>query len=202
MFQCLGLATEADGGCGEDWWHPECIVGLGRGWAQKMKSEPKATTTEAAADEEDVDESALPPGFPEEDAFETFICYKCVDAHAWIRRYAGSEGFLPPIYRQSGERHKEVKTAKSDTMGDSANHAPRAEQASDGDASHPGERQATPDQTTNSKKRKASEDPAEPTTSSSDPKKPKIAPSTSSDPCTYSSHPYPPPRQLNGLQPQ
>ena len=28
MFQCLGLGNVEDGGCGEDWWHPECIVGL------------------------------------------------------------------------------------------------------------------------------------------------------------------------------
>lgn len=32
MFQCLGLGTVDDGGCGEDWWHPECLVGLSRDW--------------------------------------------------------------------------------------------------------------------------------------------------------------------------
>ena len=30
MFQCLGLGTVEDGGCGEDWWHPECLLGLPR----------------------------------------------------------------------------------------------------------------------------------------------------------------------------
>ncbi|KIH90441.1 hypothetical protein SPBR_00945 [Sporothrix brasiliensis 5110] len=39
----------------------------------------------------------MPPGFPNEDAFEGFICYKCVDAYPWIRQYAGSPGFLPAV---------------------------------------------------------------------------------------------------------
>ncbi|KJX98663.1 metaphase-anaphase transition protein mlo2 [Zymoseptoria brevis] len=30
MFQCLGLGHVQDGGCGEDWWHPECLMGLPR----------------------------------------------------------------------------------------------------------------------------------------------------------------------------
>ncbi|EOD44082.1 putative metaphase-anaphase transition protein [Neofusicoccum parvum UCRNP2] len=38
MFQCLGLGTVEDGGCGEDWWHPECLVGLPRDWYKKETS--------------------------------------------------------------------------------------------------------------------------------------------------------------------
>ncbi|KAF2753763.1 hypothetical protein EJ05DRAFT_171149 [Pseudovirgaria hyperparasitica] len=30
MFQCMGLGTVEEGGCGEDWWHSECLVGFGR----------------------------------------------------------------------------------------------------------------------------------------------------------------------------
>lgn len=39
-------------------------------------------------------EVPLPPGFPDEDAFEHFICYKCTNAFPWIKRYGGSPGFL------------------------------------------------------------------------------------------------------------
>ena len=106
MFQCLGLATQADGGCGEDWWHPECVVGLGRNWARKDKIEQKPENGVTLADDEDDDAEKAPPGFPQEEDFETFICYKCVDSNPWIRRYAGSAGFLPAIY--NGDGHHEI----------------------------------------------------------------------------------------------
>ncbi|KAF4628989.1 hypothetical protein G7Y89_g9161 [Cudoniella acicularis] len=138
MFQCLGLGTAEEGGCGEDWWHPGCIVGLGPDWfetasqtatSRKKKSEgllesiaevaeaavdgsnPEAASngaegngpqTGAVPDEEvEDDDVPLPPGFPEEDDFEGFICYKCVDANPWIKRYAGAPGFLEPVFRRS-----------------------------------------------------------------------------------------------------
>ena len=50
-------------------------------------------------DEEDQD-PPMPPGFPAEDDFEGFICYKCVDANPWIKRYAASPGFLNPVFRK------------------------------------------------------------------------------------------------------
>lgn len=147
MFQCLGLGTCEEGGCGEDWWHPECLVGLSREQYRKMIEKPKTdknngtaqtaaagkpteklasdnTTTEteppsattittavgngngvdghdveAGAEEQDEDDDPpLPPGFPAEDDFDHFLCYKCVAAHPWIKKYAGSTGFLPPVY--------------------------------------------------------------------------------------------------------
>ncbi|KAG9230686.1 metaphase-anaphase transition protein-like protein mlo2 [Amylocarpus encephaloides] len=148
MFQCFGLGTAEDGGCGEDWWHPGCIVGLGPDWyeesgraaATKSKNEgllesitevaevaveeqesgePKAegapsdapiatvvggdtNTTEPAPQEENEDDDPpLPPGFPEEDDFDGFICYKCVEANPWIKNYAGTPGFLGPVFRRS-----------------------------------------------------------------------------------------------------
>lgn len=105
MFQCLGLAGEKDGGCGEDWWHPECVVGLGRDWTRaqaQTKSERNAGSD--GLDDADADaDYPLPPGFPDEDSFDTFICYKCVDANPWIKQYAGTAGFLPPIYSSNPE---------------------------------------------------------------------------------------------------
>ncbi|OJD23808.1 hypothetical protein ACJ73_04840 [Blastomyces percursus] len=118
MFQCLGLGTVENGGCGEDWYHPECLLGLPRNWAENVKREPRAETegkeprqqqpqnengeiaAPAPADEEAEDEPPLPPGFPDEDDFETFICYKCVDANPWLKRYAGTPGILPAVYKK------------------------------------------------------------------------------------------------------
>lgn len=112
MFQCLGLATEADGGCGEDWWHPECVVGLGRNWARKDKIEQRKENGATLADDEDDDAEKAPPGFPQEEDFETFICYKCVSAYPWIRRYAGSAGFLPAVYKGDGHHKIASEDAK------------------------------------------------------------------------------------------
>jgi E3 ubiquitin-protein ligase UBR7 len=118
MFQCLGLGTHETGGCGEDWWHPGCVVGLGPKWFEitptgKVKEEVKDGETNGPlppiaedegatelngeahageAGEEDDNDPPPPPGFPAEDEFEGFLCYKCVDAHPWIKRYAGTPG--------------------------------------------------------------------------------------------------------------
>ncbi len=143
MFQCLGLGATEDGGCGEDWWHPGCILGLGPDWYENgsQKATPRKTknaalmesiteVADAVADEanrdapaptadgnghtvaadpdardseddEEDEDPPLPPGFPHEDDFEGFICYKCVDAHSWIKRFAGAPGFLGPVFRRS-----------------------------------------------------------------------------------------------------
>ncbi|KAF2402614.1 hypothetical protein EJ06DRAFT_580828 [Trichodelitschia bisporula] len=81
MYQCLGLGTVEEGGCGEDWWHPECVVGVERDGKEGEE---------------------MPPGFPKEEEFDHFICYKCTDAYPWIKRYAGTQGFLPPVYHRPG----------------------------------------------------------------------------------------------------
>ena len=122
MFQCLGLGSVSDGGCGEDWWHPECILGITKDWRKNMRdpsdanppsvsavnSEPPALspdgfnpTTDGEAEDINANEEIanddgdeLPPGFPREADFEHFICYKCVDAFPWIKYYAGAPGFL------------------------------------------------------------------------------------------------------------
>ncbi|EPE30378.1 hypothetical protein GLAREA_03345 [Glarea lozoyensis ATCC 20868] len=139
MFQCLGLGTAEQGGCGEDWWHPGCVVGLGPDWVEssgrtavssKSKNEgllesitevaeaaveaPNAESTQNGVNNEtentalpppeeeaEDDDPPLPPGFPDEEDFEGFICYKCVEAHPWIKKYAGAKGFLGPVFRRS-----------------------------------------------------------------------------------------------------
>lgn len=129
MFQCLGLGTHDTGGCGEDWYHPGCVMGLGPDWYDKSegkKIQKNAATeggslpaisenAEAAAtngetmpahESEDAggdDEQPNPPGFPKDDEFETFICFKCVEAHPWIKRYAGTPGFLLPVHHKPGD---------------------------------------------------------------------------------------------------
>jgi E3 ubiquitin-protein ligase UBR7 len=52
----------------------------------------------ADPDAQEDEDPPLPPGFPEEDDFDHFICYKCVAANPWIKQYAGSTGFLSPVY--------------------------------------------------------------------------------------------------------
>lgn len=164
MFQCLGLGTVDGGGCGEDWWHPECLVGFSReefaksierpGMNELKETEPEVevgvgdkveneitTATPvldaaalerngvdgndvAATIEQNPDEDLpLPPGFPPEDDFDHFLCYKCVEANPWIKKYAGSPGFLPPIYTEkvlNVFQPAEVITSGNDgTKGDS-----------------------------------------------------------------------------------
>lgn len=134
MFQCLGLGTHEDGGCGEDWYHPGCLMGLGPKWYEASKSvkpkssgdgKPLPTISEDTptqgnspqqrddnADDEEEDDAPLPDGFPAEDDFEHFICYKCVDANPWIKQYAGTAGFLPAVYLKKADEPASSATNK------------------------------------------------------------------------------------------
>ncbi|KAF3491291.1 mlo2 [Arthroderma uncinatum] len=105
MFQCLGIGSVETGGCGEDWWHPECLRGLPR----------------VVANQEDDEDPPFPPGFPDEDDFETFICYKCLDANPWIKRYAGTPGFLPPVYLEEKQSNpsENITTEKEELTSES-----------------------------------------------------------------------------------
>ena len=110
MFQCLGLGTEESGGCGEDWWHPQCLLGLPRDWQPKKELVEPKVEAEANGDAEAVEllakedeEHPTPPGFPDEEDFESMLCYKCVDSNPWIKQYAGTSGFLPAVYKQGYE---------------------------------------------------------------------------------------------------
>lgn len=168
MFQCLGLGTNAEGGCGEDWWHPGCLVGLGPDWfdktaaKQKQASAPKKEGEdgvlptikedgdgEAAAptsnngnadgDEEEDDDVPPPPGFPADDEFEGFICYQCLDAFPWLKRYGGTKGFLAPVYATPKVAAKAEGSSAEQSAGQSV-------------------ASAAPGDETSSKKRKASDE--------------------------------------------
>jgi E3 ubiquitin-protein ligase UBR7 len=206
MFQCLGLGHVEDGGCGEDWWHPECLIGLSRdryeeyvkmqtaasarpavgGTAATTTAQDQAPPSSARAEtpRESVNEpegserhierdEIRPPGFPHEDEFEHIICYKCVEANPWLKRYAGAPGFLPPVrYRPALPEQASYVAASSD---------PAAEDES------------------TSRKRKADER-EEDTPNGSDPKRqrgldesvdstPAMASSESTPPCAYAKLP-------------
>jgi E3 ubiquitin-protein ligase UBR7 len=99
MYQCLGLGTVEEGGCGEDWWHTGCIMGLGPDWEVNEKELDPQKEAEIGGEVKNA-EDAVPPGFPEEDDFDVFICYKCVDSNPWIKKYAGSKAAVPPVFNQ------------------------------------------------------------------------------------------------------
>jgi E3 ubiquitin-protein ligase UBR7 len=119
MFQCVGLGTIDSGGCGEDWWHPECLMGLPRAPHGVNTSESANGTLETvkeegengAESEEKPAENDLPPGFPDEDDFDHLICHKCTSAFPWIKQYAGTPGFLPSVAATTSSDQKEMTTA-------------------------------------------------------------------------------------------
>lgn len=123
MFQCLGLGTVETGGCGEDWWHPECLIGLPRDWHKQneaKRSQPAGT--DGAADEavEEDDETPLPPAFPAEDDFWQLICFKCLDSNPWLKQYAGTPGFLPPVYKDGGLKNGPENVPKQEEQTDNS----------------------------------------------------------------------------------
>lgn len=97
MFQCVGLGTVETGGCGEDWYHPECLMGLPKDWNLSTTEQKKSEDRPGEVGDE---EQPAPPGFPSEEDFEALVCYKCVVSNPWIKRYAGTPGFLPPLYKK------------------------------------------------------------------------------------------------------
>ena len=118
MYQCIGLGTEQDGACGEDWWHPECLLGLPRDWHEKSDrnelngEKPPEGQTNGVSNGESRDadmEHPVPPGFPDEDDFDTLICYKCVKANPWIKRYAGSQGFVKKVFGSSHSEEERIQ---------------------------------------------------------------------------------------------
>ncbi|KAL2855012.1 putative zinc finger in N-recognin-domain-containing protein [Aspergillus pseudoustus] len=128
MFQCLGLGTVETGGCGEDWWHPECLIGLPRDWYKNSKKTENDGNNENgnSTDQEEEDELPLPPNFPAEDDFETFLCYKCIESNPWLKRYAGTPGFLPPVLKDGGLQKvvKEESAPSSEPPSTSAEEQP------------------------------------------------------------------------------
>ena len=134
MFQCLGLGHVEDGGCGEDWWHPECLLGLPRA-KHEHKTNGHANggleivhegTNEAVAEpttngttpneHQHIDDPPLPAGFPDEDDFDHMICYKCVNAFPWIKAYANSPGFLTAGIAPQPNGHTSEGASESDAV--------------------------------------------------------------------------------------
>jgi E3 ubiquitin-protein ligase UBR7 len=109
MFQCLGLGTVETGGCGEDWYHPECLMGLSRNWYQRTETKEGEQEALEQATEEGIDHP-VPPGFPGEDDFEALICYKCVESNPWIKQYASTPGFLDPVFKSDTNSNSVVKS--------------------------------------------------------------------------------------------
>lgn len=174
MFQCLGLGTVEDGGCGEDWWHPECLIGLPRVKPEeKPKKKPRAeqtngilatvaeegdehTETNGTVDtEQHIDEAPLPPGFPAEDDFDHLICYKCANAFPWIKQYAGTGGILPAISAEGA-------TAAD---GDGGNEASSSSISTHDPSSKKRKAEDEPEDSQDSKKVKADSEPSAPTPS-------------------------------------
>ena len=197
MFQCIGLAGESEGGCGEDWWHPECVMGLRKNQPQAKQPEPLLKSTpESVANgsesipsqqEEDQDEE-LPPGFPAEDDFETFVCYKCVEANPWIKRYASSTGFLPPVFKHNDRASDGLPKLNDNVLATEATaHQQTTNEAPNSDANH---RDAASDKVTNPPtnplKRRADDD--EESLDPQQPKKTRMGPSQN---CYYASLPVP-----------
>jgi E3 ubiquitin-protein ligase UBR7 len=102
------------------------LVGQGPKWYEKLpkRNLPKSTKNGVLApisedpaqengDEEQVDgthteqdedeDVPLPEGFPDEEDFDHLLCYKCVEAHPWIKQYAGTPGFLLPVFLQKAD---------------------------------------------------------------------------------------------------
>ena len=110
MFQCIGLVTEENGGCGEDWWHPECLIGLPRDWHTKPEAQAFIKKVEPTAPQTNADDSSapqdtnepeteqpehpVPPGFPDEESFDQVVCYKCVEKVPWLKPYVHAAGFI------------------------------------------------------------------------------------------------------------
>jgi E3 ubiquitin-protein ligase UBR7 len=155
MFQCLGLGTVETGGCGEDWWHPECLMGLSRDWREKVetasdqpKDEPDGRSAPEAPDT-DEDHSG-PPGFPHEEDFEALLCYKCVDSNPWIKAYASASGFLPPLFKRNesviSSHNAEIAKADADVTSKegepalSGSNKRKASEGSDSRSSSPSKR--------------------------------------------------------------
>lgn len=84
-----------------------------------VSTAPGTAPTTAA----DHDDAPLPPGFPPEDDFDHFICYKCVQANPWINRYAGTPGFLNPVYHkiksEAASEHNEPDVVTGATRSES-----------------------------------------------------------------------------------
>ncbi|KAF8545314.1 hypothetical protein BDD12DRAFT_721806, partial [Trichophaea hybrida] len=79
--------------CQEDWFHDSCMVGQPPPMYTTEEHKQEATKDENKGKEHQQEESrAASLGFPK--GFGHIICWRCVDANPWIRRFAGYPGFF------------------------------------------------------------------------------------------------------------
>jgi E3 ubiquitin-protein ligase UBR7 len=76
-------------GLPRDWYTRQEWKEEGANWEKKFEDGESERKEEVS--------HPVPPGFPHEDDFEAMICYKCVESNPWIKKYAGTAGFLPPV---------------------------------------------------------------------------------------------------------
>ncbi|CCE85331.1 Piso0_004919 [Millerozyma farinosa CBS 7064] len=69
--------------CGEDWYHEECILGYKRDTIAKIQKKIKEEENESSR-VKDPDSQYKVPHFPELEEFDSFICWKCVNAFRGI----------------------------------------------------------------------------------------------------------------------
>ncbi|KAK0635904.1 hypothetical protein B0T17DRAFT_587247 [Bombardia bombarda] len=109
MFQCLGLGIHEDGGCGEDWWHPGCIVGLGPDWFEKTAKQGGDAIKATAAGNDNADGSSALPTISEDvqaapqDGNTAEEEENDDDDPPPPPRYAGSSGFLKPVFLKKSD---------------------------------------------------------------------------------------------------
>lgn len=57
--------------------------------------------------EEEEEEEERPNGFPDEESFDAFICWLCVEKNPWLKRYAGTPGFLEAVHKKDAPPPKD-----------------------------------------------------------------------------------------------
>lgn len=137
MYQCiLGDA------CGEDWFHDTCIVGEERAENGNQKGNGEGEGEEGGEVED------RPKGFPAEEDFEYFICWECVSKNPWLGRYAGTPGFLAPVYKNDASPKIERASQDADNTTPKAapSDAKKRKAEENGDSEREGAKRAkTPD---------------------------------------------------------
>lgn len=132
--------------CGEDWYHEECILGLEPGLVNRKKTftrkfedgvnvldmlpeaeEDAENTAEITKEYADDDGPEPLVGFPDFEAFEGFICWKCVQKHQEVfnKLLKFKNVCLEPVYHVSGAKSlkereerlesRDAKRRKTDT---------------------------------------------------------------------------------------
>ncbi|RPA84575.1 hypothetical protein BJ508DRAFT_412642 [Ascobolus immersus RN42] len=66
----------------------------------QQKAEKAADDLEQVEEEEEVDPRLAI--LPSDEEFESYICWKCIEANPWLKHYSGRPGFLPAVPHDEG----------------------------------------------------------------------------------------------------